>query len=188
MRLSSLIYEIEESLDNAFQIGDIPKIKNLLLKPDLDNFEEFPHILGNTLKQACEKGFLDLVKFLLNKSELVEYIDINYKNGKPLICASAYGHLDIVKYLLTSPELMEHADIHIDNDLPFAFAAQLKQLHVLSYFILEINIPRTEHINQYLNNYPNPKIEQIFELRKINNDLNKDLISNKYNSNKKLKL
>lgn len=175
MRTSSILHAVDTALEKAFKIGNIPKIKRLLLTPDLDSFEEFPYILGDSLEKACEKGQLELVQFLLTATEFEDYIDINHNQGDPLICATSSGHLDIVKYLLTFPDLKEHADLHILNDIVFKITVEHSQFHILNYFIQELNIPRSSNIDNYLKEHPNEKVEHMFQLRELNKELSSEL-------------
>ena len=61
------------------------------------------------------------------------------------------GHLEIVKYLLTSPELKQYADIHALNDEGFIWACKNGHLEVVKCLIIDMNIDKTTHIEDYLN-------------------------------------
>jgi ankyrin repeat protein len=156
--------------------GHFHIVQYLLTSPELKELADI-HAQGDLgLILACEKGRFDIVKYLLTSTELKENSNINpLGGGTPLGWACSSNHLDIVKYLLTSPELKEHANLHAEEDEPFKWACRKQHLEIIQYFIFDLDIPITQHIDNYLKESPNEKVENMFKLRDLNKSLKNEL-------------
>ena len=132
---------------------------------------------------ACKNGHLELVKYLLTSPELKEQADIHGQDDEGFIWACRCGHLEIVKYLLTSAELTELVDIHARNDEGFRSACAQGHLEVVKCLIIDMNIDKTTHIEDYLNeNKDNENVQQAIELfntRDLHHQLNENIKDNK---------
>ena len=106
---------------------------------------------------------------MINQELKEQYKKLNQeKLNEQFIDACQNNDLDIVQYLLTSAELTEHADIHAENDLGFRRALICGYLEVIKYLIIDMNIEKTIHIEDYLNkNEDNKNVQQAIELFKI---------------------
>lgn len=147
------------------------------------------------LRHAALNGHMDIVKFLLTSSELKEHSNIHGNDHDLIqsICNSYYYEkLELFHYLLTSPDLKEHADIHCHDDAIFKHLCQTdsglkkmgetNEIPLLEYLIFKLHIEQTPEIKLFLENNHYPTIQQMFDNRNLNQDLNQDL---KINSDKK---
>jgi hypothetical protein len=107
------------------------------------------------------------------------------------VAACHVGDLDAVISLLTNPEFEKHIDVHYNNDVAFQWAIYHKRIEVVHYLIMEYKIEKTETISEFLSNH---KIDglirdatKLFDLREINDSLEKELPQNA-NNKKKSKL
>lgn len=173
-----LNFEIQAELGKALRSGQTLTIKNLLKNPKLQKNDYYYAILDHSLETSCTYGYFDVVQYVLTSKELSKHANIFYDDNSPLIQACAGGHLDIVKYLLTSLDLIEHSNLHAKGDQAFKFAAKYKQYDIVKYLIVELNIPKSKEIKDYLISRPDTKIEELFKLRELNKDLEKDLPMN----------
>jgi hypothetical protein len=57
----------------------------------------------------------------------------------------------------------------------FNTALHFNQIEVIKYFIFNLNIERSNYINEFLEKKPNKEVEDLFRLRKLNQDLNNEL-------------
>ncbi|NCQ51634.1 hypothetical protein GW796_07015 [archaeon] len=145
------------------------------------NIIKFNELTKNEVLQmfftACSKNDLSLVEFLLTDTR-IKNVDISSDNEKGLKCACIFGSIDVLKYLLKSPNLKIHANIHSNNDQAFKGATMMGKLHVLEFLIFDMNIKKTEHIINYLSKNKNKEIENMFNERTLNSQLNFDFYNN----------
>jgi ankyrin repeat protein len=150
-----------------------------------EEYKNLPEeVLNDIFLGACYQGNLELAKFVLTYPSLKNHANIHANDDLSLNHACSEGHLEIVKYLLSSSDLKEHIDIHSDNDIAFRVACSCEQLEVIKYFIFDYNINETKHIKNYLKRKPNEKVENMFKIREVNKNLEKDLSTNQKNENK----
>ena len=139
--------------------------------------------LNKQFINACYEGRLEVVQYLLTSPELSEHANIHAEDDLGFINACDLGHLDVVKYLLTSPELTEHADIHAKDDEGFRWACRYGRLEVVKCLIIDMNIDKTTHIEDYLNENKDKKyVQQAIELFNTTNlyhQLNENIKDNK---------
>ena len=182
--------------DNVFRLacinGNLPLIKYLLTSPELKEHSNINNCGNNVsgLVQACDHGNLEIVDYLLTSPELKEHADIDRDKDSAFLRAISKGNLKVVKYLLTSPKLKTHANLHVRKDYAFELALNENNLDILQYFILDLDIPRSEHINNYLKNKPNETVEKLFEIRDLQKELVKEVsdFSNEKSKVKKIKI
>lgn len=155
------------------------------------NKEDYINLTNKKIEEKfikyCNSGHLDIVKYLLTSPDLKEHVDIHACNDGGFQWACLNGHLDIVQYLLTSPELKDHVNIHTAKDYGFQWSGINNHFNIIQYLILDMNIKKTKDIQEYLKEYPNEQIENMFKLRDLNKKLEKELVSDKIN-NKKMKV
>ena len=121
--------------------------------------------------EACKSGELETVKILLSQPGV--------HGGMGLRRACEYGHLDTVKYLLESPKIQ----MYEKKDSAFKLAVIFNQLHIANYLIMEYGMELTADIKDFLkredcNIEVSQKVENMFNLRKLNQTLNTDLPKN----------
>lgn len=146
--------------------------------------------LNESLYHACTEGSLNEVRYLLTSKELKKHAKINARtlnNSTAFEHVCGVGHLEIVKYLLFSDELIEHADIHSDNDYGIVQACRNAHLDIMAYFIFDLNIEKSIPIKEYLDDSPPQGVNELFETRKMQQELEKELHYNHHKS-KKIKL
>lgn len=172
--------------------------------------------LDLSLTEACKEGDLEVVRFLLTSPDLMFNADINESNNDPIFTACDYENMEIVEYLLNSDELNVHADkyfalnyccnedkveilehlllksnldidLNKNNSQAFSIALAKNSDKVLKFFIFDLNLKRTDRIEELLNEYKRENIKSWFELREVNKELSKELNSNS-TSSKKLKV
>src|SRR5574343_2070294 len=124
---------------------------------------------------ACIDGNLDIVKYLLTSHDLRDHVNniIIYNYGFMLACTN--GHLEIVKYLLTSPELKEHANIHTSNDEGFKNACISNHIDVIKFLIFDMDIEKTNTVKKILKYDKYKEIENMFNMRELNKQLESEL-------------
>lgn len=180
--------------------GDMETIKYLLKQknnPDTnDNKDESfvtdynDSVLGDVnysinsgFLMASAAGNIEVMKYLINNCE----VDSNTKNYG-LKVAVETNKIDSVKYLLTSPELKEHANIYYDGENIFKEANLLrivgKDSTILEYLIFDFKIEETDEIKAYLQRDSNPVVENMFKLRQLNKELEKELTNKSLTSHK----
>jgi ankyrin repeat protein len=178
------VYE-DDGFLRACANGRLEVIKYFLTSTELKEYRE-THATGFNL--SCENGHLEIVKYLLTSSEMKEPVDINTENNSAFKNACYNGYLNIVTYLLTSDELKDHVDIHVENDTGFKYACSGGYLEIVKYFIFDMAIEKTEAIIDFLMEKPNEQVEKLFNIRELNNKLDKELSSDNINSPKKNKI
>lgn len=184
---------VNDSLIKSCEHGNLSMVQYLLTSTELKLNAAINARKGLPLINACGNGHLDIVKYLLTSPELKEHANIHIDNDSALISACGSRHLNVFKYLLTSSELKDHANLNAREgeifDICFKHNQKNDRLEIINYLIFDLNIERTEYINNLLTEYPNEKVEEWFKLRKLNNELNKELPLTEIGStNKKNKL
>lgn len=175
--------ELNDLFFDACRISDIDTIKYLIQSNYVDI-----HVENDvSLIVACDEGQLDVVKYLLSSSDLKEHCDIHINSDAPLRSACVKGHLEIVKYLLTSSELTEHSNVHSDEDAAFRYAYRFGEFDILKFLIFDMNIEKTEYVQECLSEKENSQIENWFAIRELQKDLKQELSNTSINE-KRLKV
>jgi hypothetical protein len=145
--------------------------------------------LNHSLYDACTKGSINEVRYLLTSLELKKHANIHavIHNATIFEHACGVGHLDIVKYLFSSNQLKEHANLHSNNDYAIVQACRNGHLDIMSYFIFDLNIEKSTPIKEYLDSSPPLGVNELFEARKMQQELEKELQYN-YQKYKRIKL
>jgi len=187
---ANIHYQEDSGIHQACENGHLHILQYLLTSPELKEHADIHSKNDWVLTIACNEGFLDIVKYLLTSPDLKEHS--NFK-AEQLDYAIHLENMDIVDYLLNSSDLKEKYNVHIDNDKIFKNSCEFADKKMLHYLIYELNIDRTDEINNYLaepNGRPNnlkSEAKNMFEMRDLKKDLNKELPDNN-ESTKKLKL
>jgi len=179
-------YNLKFPLSIACKDGHLDVIKYLLTSSDLKNHADIKQSNYFAVFEACLYGHLDIVKYFLTSSDLndkpnIHIIDYNGDNETLLDIACTRARIDIVKFLLTSTELEDHPDIHRNNDNGFIMAATYNtdnHIELVKYLIFDYKIEKTKNIINYLKKNPDKEIEQWFNMRDLNQNLNKELDNN----------
>ncbi len=175
---------IQECINHGFfkacQNGKLSVVRYLLTDPDLYENANIHASEDNGLNWACSEGHLELVKYLLTSPELKEHANIHAPNIFMRACSD--GHVEVVRYLLTSSDLKENANIHEGNDAGFKGAFLNKKLDIIQFLVFDMNIDKTKEIENFLAEYSNEQVENMFILRELNENLEKELPSDKINT------
>lgn len=167
-------------LKNASDKGHIDMVRYLINSPQIEKTNQYStyEILQCYFK-ACDKGYLSMIQYVLGLDRIHE--DKNYKKYCDIAfrVACHYSYLDIARYVLTSPDLKESANIHTKNDSVIIDAIKKNNEKIVNFLIFEMNIGLTKHIQEVIEEKPD--IMKLFEVRELNNKLNKkdDSASNK---------
>lgn len=143
--------------------------------------------LNEQLGIACVNGDLTKVKYLLTSKDLKRHADIKAVDSLGFCQACLNGHINIVKYMLFDEELINHVTIHAKGKLGFKLASLQNHHELINFFIFEMKIRKTKSIEIFLQKNPNEQVQNWFNLRELNDNLEKDL-SSKKNKTKKIKL
>lgn len=183
-------YNDDTALLNCCKNGHLILVKYLLESPELKehanihveiaDMKEYPFLI------AAEYNQDDIVKYLMSLTGKYK-LSIEENNFGVLKEYLLKGNLPMFQYI------MEHEtiNIHLDNDYCFNNACHRKNYEILSYLIFDLNIQRSEFINKQLIDNPDKNIEQMFEKRTLNENLNEKLeidITNKANVNNNYKI
>jgi hypothetical protein len=174
---------IKMDLCNACAVGDLNKIKEIInvFHKDSDKF------LHQAFSHAARYN-LESVKYLLTSPELKVHPDIHFKQNSALYEAFIADRLDIANYLLTSPDLKEHANIHANDDICFTNMCSVEKYSVIEYLIFDYKIERTQTINEFLTNWEQSLVVDMFNKRTLNQELEKELNHSSLPNNKKSKI
>lgn len=140
--------------------------------------------LNKEFIRSCKFDWFEYVVYLLTSPELSNHADIHANNDLGLRLACCRKNFKIVTFLLSSPTLKDHANIHANHDEPFFRIFHHEDLDMIKYLIFDLNIEKTQQIQDYLISSPNLQVESWFELRELNKSLNQELPS--FNKEKKI--
>lgn len=195
-------------------------VKYLLTSPELKHHADINTKHDYIFEHACKDGNIDFIKFILETPSLnrnVPLIDSYYEG---MYISTSAGHLNNLKYfekkLIDLKEdidynlLIHNTSLHDLNTFRYISEKYLQnnkyndrdyelfspnfhsnKLDLIQYFIFELNIPKTALIEKIIEkNSMKEKINKLFALRELNQNLNEDLIKNvlKIKSSKKNKI
>jgi hypothetical protein len=184
---AQILKPLEDNFINACTDGYLNEVEHLLTSPNLQ-FNVNIHTQNDAgFLLACSNGHLDIVKYLLTSSDLKEHINIETNDNMGFLNSCWRNKLKVAKYLLTSPELKEHANIHAQKDRAFKIACEQGNLELAQFLIFDMNIQKTWYISRYLKQNTHEEINNYWNIRKLNDQLSKELKSNP-SSEKKLKI
>lgn len=129
---------------------------------DFNNFE-----LRQAFYESCSKNKVVYVKHLIENKNYNINISLDDYFGFRAACT--HGSLDVLKYLFSNKESIP--DIHSRNDSAFKSATRMQQFDIIQFLIFDLNIPKTEAINQFLLKNPNKIIDSMFNARELNRQL-----------------
>lgn len=174
-----------EYLNSACEHGHLDIVQYLFSNLDIQKSQkELVASMGLTF--AAQNGKVDIIEYLLNEFTGPNIQQHNLDNGALTNTACEYGQIDVIKFL-HKKDILNKDNIHVHSDYHFETALENNQLETIRYFIFDLNINKTEDINQALKNKPNAEVERMFTLRDLNNHLNASLDANQV-TNKKPKV
>lgn len=175
-------YIINEALLESSYVSNVNIVSYLINEPQVIRSDKFYSKCYLAGLDTAKNGHIDTLKALLNLSEDNSNRSI-LENGQILEYACNHKQYDFIKYIYTEPKL----EGFFNKDNCFKYVCIKKDLDLLRFFVWDLNIEKTRVISDFLNKNEYNEIENLFELRKLNQHLNIDLDSNK-NTTKKLKL
>jgi len=181
-------YYLNDCLGEACIRGYFEFVKYLLTSNELKMHADISYSVDTPLVNACEHGHLNIVQYLLTSPELEKHADIHAQAEEPILIACVSQHVHIIKYLLNSDDLYAHSNIQNKDGLFFYYCLHeptKERMEMMNFAIFEKNIPKNDIINKYLQRFPNKEVENMFLVRDMKDELNKDLKN--HASNPKIK-
>lgn len=176
-------YVINEALLESSYTNSLDIISYLINEPKIVRSDKFYSKCYLAALHAAQEGHVDTLKSLLNLKHLDKSNRSILENGRILEYACNKKQYNVIKYIYTEPELQGF----FNKDNCFKYVCIKKDFDVLRFFVCDLNIEKTQIISDFLSKNEYRDIENLFELRKLNQHLNVELDSNK-NTIKKLKL
>src|SRR5579875_483304 len=140
--------QIDDAVSVCCQNGSLKCLDYILNSEKITINGEFE---GNLLfMYAFENNHLNVVDYLLHSSKVEDIKKQSIKSGQLLKNVCAYGNLNTIKYLFNLPELKDKLDIHVEKDECFRILATKNKMDVLAYLIFDLEIEKTEYINNFL--------------------------------------
>lgn len=162
-----------EKLGEVCMEGTVDELRNFLKKNTRVNLT---YKNGGLASAACG-GNIEVLHYLLTSNELTYNPNIHAEDDAALVSCANIGIIESFDFLLFSPLLKEHANIHADNDGVFVWAMRIYQdpgqdknsvrsnYDFLRHLIIDLDFPRTEYVQKYLQENPCPEIERLFEIK-----------------------
>lgn len=182
MKYNAEIHNSDDyALRTACRKGNLELVRYYLTSCDLTEHANIDVKNNYPFNIACSMDYLELVKYLLISPELKKNSNLDI-DGFANACS--YGNLDIIKYLLTSSDLKEHIDLYAHDNKSFRWAMENNQYEVLSFLIIDMKMEVNNSLKEYLEFYDNQKVNNFFELAKLNKALKDELVQNNKTSRK----
>jgi hypothetical protein len=131
----------------------------------------------------CFKGNVEKISTILNSTTAKFKPDNRTINQAVLECYFK-NKFEVVKYFLEAPELKDIVDINYKNGLLFRSIYADEDYDLLNYLIFDRNIEKIPRIVQELQENPSSKVEKMFLVRDLPNELSTD--NNKPNKRPKI--
>jgi hypothetical protein len=168
-------YCLTDALERAFQFGHIKTINLLMQK--LHEFDQFNQSsLRHNMDKAVERGDLNLIKHFYDKF-CTEYT--NGSIGREVLReACIYNKLDIVKYVIEHDNQQALDDFNSHHGFIFWTVMENKNWEIARYFIFDLNMPKTGDLESHLKSRDkeeSEKINNMFNIRELNKNLNEEL-------------
>lgn len=172
-------------LSGACIHGYLKVLDYLLTSPELKEHAVLDIHNDAPLNMACLGNQIEIVKYILTFPKYATQEKVNFAFTE----ACAYGQTEIVKFLFTTDEILYKPNIHDQKDSAFGKLLENEESELLRYFIFDLNIKKTHFIKKHLkdNSTFSKQVNDWFNLREINKQLNKELNCDKFN-NKKIKI
>jgi hypothetical protein len=146
-------------------------------------------IIDGTL-EAADNNQIEILDYFRNQAKINNhYTEARFINDNLVILerACAFGFLETVDYILQNPKVENYVldEKTIFNLFESCIYANSSDL--IKYFIFELNLKNTESVTKLLDEVSEEQkkeIEQLFELRQLNQSLNSELEHNQNNTKK----
>lgn len=176
---------------SACETGQLETIKFLLNSKELKTNAQINSLSNDKqdsfsgLTKACQQNHLEVVRYLLESTELITHANLQERNYVCFQVASRRGHTNIVKYFLNESTLNDHEKFAwLIEDGFFISARGRNSEELLNFFIFEYQIPLTQNIKDFINDFRLLSVERLFATR----ELEKNLKSNLAQKNNQLNL
>jgi ankyrin repeat protein len=160
-------------------------------KDELEKINNFTNTeMVQYLEHYCYVGNFEAVKYMLTSPNIKNPLNLYICGDNAIFQACKNGHLNIVQYLTSSPELSNHVAYSDKIDKGFIGACEKWHLDVIKYLIFDYKIEFSSEIYEYLgDSLMNDEIEEMFYVRSLHDDIDKDLsINTKDKVVKKIKI
>lgn len=140
----------------------------------------------NCIQYACEKavqvGNLKALEFIVDNFRTDEDLRKEIGDGNLIANAIRADHLNVVEYLINLPEMKESLKNDNVNNKIFLVTCANNNFNILQFLVFNSHIRKTSYIEGYIKS--DQKIENIYELKELNQSLNEDLVKPKQKNKK----
>ena len=160
----------------ACEYGYVNIVKFILETPGLNREQGLSRSFKDAAQMAYQNGHLNLLKYLIDDFFSEYELDHSRLARQIMDASCSDGNLEQIKYVLSNPKLNQHIDISYRNDEYFITACAWDKLNVVEYFIFELNIPKSEHISNFIEKrvgYEN--VIEMFSKREFRESLQSEL-------------
>jgi hypothetical protein len=157
-----------------------PIISYLINETTLHRASAFESSIIWHLRDAARFDNLPLFKVLLSEKFTKENNEKFLSNPKIIENASQHKEFKIIKYIYTSP----HFKGAFQPEVGFKDACYFGNTNLLSFLIFDYKIEKSDEIKRFLAQDNYEDAERMFELRKVNEQLNNELDSNQIQTKK----
>lgn len=165
---------LNESLIESSYIRNVDIISYLINEPNLNRHNNFNDKCYLASLNAAREGHIDTLEALLN----LEFLDKSNRsileNGRILEYACNAEQYNVIEYIYNKPELQEY----FNKDNCFKYVCIKQNFNLLRFFVLNLKVEKTQSICDFLINNEYREIDNLFKLRKVNQELNYELGSN----------
>lgn len=183
------LYASDDSgFKNACHNGHLDIIEYIITSDELKDYPNSRFKNKFTFSDSYVGAIGDFDTFkLLNELLRLSGEDACILNEVVIKYAAQRGHSEVVKYMLNYLELDSHPKRNEIKEFSFFWASRKNFLDIANFLIFDMNIEKSEDIEEFLKEEPNKQVEHMFELRKLNGKLREELPSAKIND-KKMKI
>ncbi len=150
-------------------------MKNLKLKEKFKDLNRKK--IYDAFYNACKDGDIKIIDYLVNSKD-VKFNIKNYNRFMAVTEAIDNKHLNVLKYLVKNTYLKKKLFPYVQNNWVLDSIRRNEDIPMLQYLILELNIEKTEFMENFLNisntEYRNT-VFNLFKTRELKNSLNQDL-------------
>jgi hypothetical protein len=195
---------VKEIFNDTCRAKHLNIIKYLLTSPHAKIFHNAHMKDDKWIEYLCHRtNSLPVLEYLLTSPDLEQHPNLS-SDTKAIKAAIDSLQMNLVKFLISSPNLKHHVDPHACQDIVFKTAFNSNNLHFLRELIFELNINKTQEIENFIAEIKNREnygktnfygfslketmesVEDMFSIRDLKNTLQSELNCDKiHKSNSK---
>ena len=170
----------------ACEKGHLDIVKYVLNSEELEDHADINIHDSMALTLACDRENLELLKYLISDPELNENISLQIRGQETLEISLSLQNYEIAKFLLESNIIHYVPDAY---EIIFKNAYTKNEPEMMEYLIFKLDIDKILGIDEFIANSNNQshiitQIDNMFKLRDLNQQLNKELSSNNISAKK----